>query len=68
MVGLGQEWKGGDVLRFAGGGHKVNLLKEAVEKYKDRENLLLMFTDRYIFTLDYYIYASLSILVWRHYH
>ena len=46
VLGMGEEWKGGDILRFPGGGHKVNILKEALEKYKDDDDLLIMFTDR----------------------
>ncbi|OQR79447.1 procollagen-lysine, partial [Tropilaelaps mercedesae] len=33
-LGMDEEWRGGDVLRLPGGGHKVNLLKRAMEKYK----------------------------------
>lgn len=33
-----------------GGGHKINLLKPVVAEYKDKKNLLIMFTDR----LDYF--------------
>jgi len=34
-----------------GGGHKINLLKPVIAEYKDKKNLLIMFTDR----LDYFI-------------
>lgn len=44
-LGLGQPWKGGD-MSFPGGGYKVNLLKEALEAYKDSDRLVL-FTDSY---------------------
>lgn len=47
VVGMGEEWDGGDVARFAGGGHKLNLLKEALAKYADREDLILLYTDSY---------------------
>ena len=43
---MGKEWKGGDMTHFAGGGHKVNLLKKEVEKYKADDDLIIMFTDR----------------------
>lgn len=33
-LGMDEEWRGGDILRLPGGGHKVNLLKKAMEKYK----------------------------------
>lgn len=47
MLGAGAEWEGGDVRRFPGGGQKILLLKKALEPLKDRENLLVLFTDRY---------------------
>lgn len=46
MLGLGEEWRGGDVKKYAGGGQKVNLLKNALEKYKRDDSRLIMFTDR----------------------
>ncbi|XP_060580073.1 procollagen-lysine,2-oxoglutarate 5-dioxygenase-like, partial [Ruditapes philippinarum] len=30
-----------------GGGHKINILKEELSQYKDRSDLILMFTDSY---------------------
>lgn len=33
-LGMDEEWRGGDVLRAPGGGHKVNLLRKAMEKYR----------------------------------
>ncbi len=47
VLGSGVEWEGGDVRRFPGGGQKILFLKEALEPLKDRENLLILFTDRY---------------------
>ena len=48
VIGMGEEWKGGeDMANSPGGGHKVNLLKSELEEYKDREDLILMFTDSY---------------------
>ena len=48
VIGMGEEWKGGeDMANNPGGGHKVNLLKTELEEYKDREDLILMFTDSY---------------------
>lgn len=44
--GLGQEWKGGDVNLFAGGGQKVNILLKELEKYKSNEKQIILFTDR----------------------
>lgn len=33
-------------VRSAGGGLKVRLLKKALEKHADKENLVILFTDR----------------------
>lgn len=33
-LGMDEEWKGGDIANKPGGGHKVNLLKKAMKKYK----------------------------------
>ena len=46
VVGMGREWRGGDVVRLPGGGQKVNLLKPVVEEWKEREDLVVMFVDR----------------------
>lgn len=46
-MGLGQEWKGGDVKRKPGGGFKVNLFKQALEPYKDDQDKIIVFTDAY---------------------
>lgn len=43
---MGQDWTGGDVVRYPGGGQKVNLLKPVVEKWKDEKNTVVMFVDR----------------------
>lgn len=46
VLGYGENWLGGDVAHFPGGGQKVNLLKEALEPFaEDNENLVL-FLDR----------------------
>ena len=45
---MGQDWKGGDVLKYPGGGHKINLLRPVVEQWKDQNNTVLIFVDRYI--------------------
>ncbi|XP_064108903.1 procollagen-lysine,2-oxoglutarate 5-dioxygenase 1-like [Macrobrachium nipponense] len=51
VLGMGVTWEGGD-MNLAGGGHKINLLKKALEKYKDDDKKLILFTDSYdvIFT------------------
>ena len=43
-LGLGEDWRGEAML--AGGGLKVRLLKKALEKHADKENLVILFTDR----------------------
>ena len=43
---MGVEWQGGDVIKFPGGGHKVNLLRPIVEKWKNEANTVVMFVDR----------------------
>uniref|UniRef100_A0A8C2HDP5 procollagen-lysine 5-dioxygenase n=1 Tax=Cyprinus carpio TaxID=7962 RepID=A0A8C2HDP5_CYPCA len=47
VLGLGEEWKGGDVARTVGGGQKVRWLKKEVEKHKDKQNTVIMFVDSY---------------------
>ncbi|KAG8180910.1 hypothetical protein JTE90_020138 [Oedothorax gibbosus] len=47
VLGMDEEWKGGDVRLYSGGGHKVNLLKTAMTKYYEKENLIIMFVDSY---------------------
>lgn len=44
---MGQKWRGGDIARYSGGGHKVNILKENLAKYAGREDIVIAFTDRY---------------------
>ncbi|XP_075421035.1 multifunctional procollagen lysine hydroxylase and glycosyltransferase LH3 isoform X2 [Tenrec ecaudatus] len=46
-LGLGEPWRGGDVARTVGGGQKVRWLKKEMEKYADREDLIIMFVDSY---------------------
>uniref|UniRef100_H2ZIJ1 procollagen-lysine 5-dioxygenase n=1 Tax=Ciona savignyi TaxID=51511 RepID=H2ZIJ1_CIOSA len=52
VVGMHEEWTGGDIRVSVGGGQKINLLKKSLENYKDNQNLVLFFTDSYdvIFT------------------
>lgn len=45
-LGLGEKWRGGDVARTVGGGQKVRWLKKEMEKYADREDMVIMFVDR----------------------
>ncbi|MBN3281730.1 PLOD2 dioxygenase, partial [Polyodon spathula] len=47
VLGMGEEWKGGDVGKSIGGGQKVRLLKEAMQNYADHEDLVVMSVDSY---------------------
>ena len=47
VTGMGLKWEGGDVARFAGGGHKVNILKDKLKEWKDETDTVVMFTDAY---------------------
>ncbi|XP_064409106.1 multifunctional procollagen lysine hydroxylase and glycosyltransferase LH3 [Latimeria chalumnae] len=47
VLGLGEEWKGGDVARTVGGGQKVRWLKKEMQKYADDEEKVVMFVDSY---------------------
>lgn len=46
ILALGHQWEGGNVIDSVGGGHKVNLLKDALKHYKEDNNLVVLFTDR----------------------
>lgn len=50
---MNKPWLGGN-MDHPGGGYKVNLLKEAMEQYKDATDTIVMFTDSYdvIFLAD----------------
>ncbi|XP_037566970.1 procollagen-lysine,2-oxoglutarate 5-dioxygenase isoform X1 [Dermacentor silvarum] len=52
ILGMHEEWLGGDMAKGMGGGYKVRLLKKALEDYKDDASTLIMFVDSYdvIFT------------------
>ncbi|XP_017060084.1 procollagen-lysine,2-oxoglutarate 5-dioxygenase [Drosophila ficusphila] len=45
-LGLGEEWKGGDMQR-PGGGFKLNLLRKAIAEFKDDPEVIILFTDSY---------------------
>lgn len=49
ILGRGQEWTGGD-MNYAGGGQKINLLKEKVNQLvkEGKEDLIVLFTDRFV--------------------
>lgn len=44
-LGMGDDWKGGD-MKSAGGGFKINLLREAIKPLKDAQDTIILFTDR----------------------
>lgn len=46
VVGMGEVWKGGDMQKLPGGGHKVNLLRPVVELWRKDDDLIVMFVDR----------------------
>lgn len=47
VLGLGEEWKGGDVARTVGGGQKVRWLKKELLKLSEDPELVVMFVDSY---------------------
>uniref|UniRef100_A0A8C9L7G2 Procollagen-lysine,2-oxoglutarate 5-dioxygenase 1 n=1 Tax=Pavo cristatus TaxID=9049 RepID=A0A8C9L7G2_PAVCR len=47
VLGLDEEWKGGDERKPAGGGQKVRLLKSALKQHADKEDLVILFTESY---------------------
>ena len=46
VYGMGEPWTGGDVKLHTGGGQKINILKRELEKHKNDEDLIILFTDR----------------------
>ncbi|KAL6433068.1 hypothetical protein ACFW04_006388 [Cataglyphis niger] len=61
ILGLGQPWRGGNVTYYAGGGYKINLLKKALEDYRNDEKKIILFTDSY----DVIFLGGLSTIVER---
>ncbi|XP_037533039.1 multifunctional procollagen lysine hydroxylase and glycosyltransferase LH3 [Nematolebias whitei] len=47
VLGLGEEWKGGDVARTVGGGQKVRWLKKELLKHSEKKEMIIMFVDSY---------------------
>ncbi|CAF4598213.1 unnamed protein product [Rotaria socialis] len=45
--GLGQPWKGGNIQFTAGGGQKINFLRENLVRYKDDTTKIILFSDSY---------------------
>ena len=46
VFGMGEEWHGGDLRLYPGGGQKVNILRKGLEQFQNAENVVLMFVDR----------------------
>lgn len=42
---MNEEWLGGSMDSY-GGGYKINLLRQALEPYKDDGQKIILFTDR----------------------
>ncbi|XP_014472797.1 PREDICTED: procollagen-lysine,2-oxoglutarate 5-dioxygenase 3 [Dinoponera quadriceps] len=61
ILGLGKSWKGGNVFYGPGGGYKINLLRKALEDYRNDENRIVLFTDSY----DVIFLGGLSAIVER---
>lgn len=47
ILGYGSSWSGGDVSRGPGGGQKIVLLRDALKRFKDDNDLIVLFTDSY---------------------
>lgn len=47
VLGLGEEWRGGDVAKTVGGGQKVRWLKKELLRHKDDKNKVILFVDSY---------------------
>ncbi|XP_066578346.1 multifunctional procollagen lysine hydroxylase and glycosyltransferase LH3 [Amia ocellicauda] len=47
VLGLGEEWRGGDVARTVGGGQKVRWLKKEMQKHAEKSDMVVMFVDSY---------------------
>ena len=45
---MGEEWTGGDVLKFPGGAQKIILLRRALEALKEQPDRVVMFVDRQV--------------------
>ncbi|XP_033839766.1 multifunctional procollagen lysine hydroxylase and glycosyltransferase LH3 isoform X1 [Periophthalmus magnuspinnatus] len=47
VLGLGEEWRGGDVAKTVGGGQKVRWLKKELLRHKDDPQKVILFVDSY---------------------
>lgn len=61
VLGLGEDWKGGDVARTVGGGQKVRWLKKELQKHSNKEELVILFVDSY----DVILASGPQELLWK---
>ncbi|KAF8363469.1 let-268 [Pristionchus pacificus] len=47
VFGLDEDWKGGDTRIEQGGGQKIRILRRQLEKYKDKKDMVIIFSDAY---------------------
>ncbi len=43
---MGEEWRGGNIKVYAGGGQKINIYKKALEDNRENQDLIIIMTDR----------------------
>ena len=47
VLGMGEEWVGGNMAVGAGGGQKINILRKELGKHRHDKDLVILFTDRW---------------------
>ncbi|KAK0393083.1 hypothetical protein QR680_000047 [Steinernema hermaphroditum] len=63
VYGRGEQWNGGDMRYYQGGGQKIRILRDALKNYKDKD-AVIMFVDAY----DVVVNAKTDIILDRFYH
>ena len=48
VLGSGENWLGGNIAQYPGGGQKVKLLKEALQPFSEDTENLVLFVDRFV--------------------
>ncbi|XP_076842261.1 multifunctional procollagen lysine hydroxylase and glycosyltransferase LH3-like [Brachyhypopomus gauderio] len=61
VLGLGEDWRGGDVAKTVGGGQKVRWLKNEMQKHKDKHDSVILFVDSY----DVILASGPEELLWK---
>uniref|UniRef100_A0A8C7IE80 procollagen-lysine 5-dioxygenase n=1 Tax=Oncorhynchus kisutch TaxID=8019 RepID=A0A8C7IE80_ONCKI len=61
VLGLGEQWKGGDVARTVGGGQKVRWLKTELLRHSAKKDMVIMFVDSY----DVILASGPEELLWK---